>query len=61
LFSGLLSKYIDSDKKPIISPVALSRCASWTIVLGEEYRLRKFEKRVLRRIFGPKRNEKLGV
>jgi hypothetical protein len=29
-------------------------------MLREEYRLRTFEKRVLRRIFGPKRDERIG-
>jgi hypothetical protein len=29
----------------------------WSLTLGEERRLRVFEKRVLRRIFGPRREE----
>jgi hypothetical protein len=29
----------------------------WSLTLREEYRLRVFEKRVLRRIFGPKRDK----
>jgi hypothetical protein len=32
----------------------------WSLTLGEEGRLRVFENRVLRRIFGPKRNEVTG-
>jgi hypothetical protein len=32
-------------------------CETWSLVLREEHRLRMFEKRVLRRIFGPKRDE----
>jgi hypothetical protein len=35
-------------------------CESWSLTLREERRLRFFEKRVLRRIFGPKRNEVTG-
>jgi hypothetical protein len=30
---------------------------TWSLTLREEYRLRVFENRMLRRIFGPKRNE----
>jgi hypothetical protein len=33
---------------------------SWPLRLREEYRLRIFENRVLRRIFGPKRDEVTG-
>jgi hypothetical protein len=32
-------------------------CETWSLTLREEYRLRVFENRVLRRIFGPKRVE----
>jgi len=34
--------------------------ASWSVTLKEEHKLRVFEKRVLRRIFGPKREELAG-
>jgi hypothetical protein len=30
-------------------------CETWSLTLREEHRLRVFENRVLRRIFGPKR------
>jgi hypothetical protein len=30
---------------------------TWSLTLGEEHRLRVFENRVLRKIFGPKREE----
>jgi hypothetical protein len=30
---------------------------TWSLIFGEEQRLRVFENRVLRRIFGPKREE----
>jgi hypothetical protein len=33
---------------------------AWSLTLREEHRLRVFENRVLRRIFGPKRNEVTG-
>jgi hypothetical protein len=41
-------------------PVVLYRCENWSLTLREEHRLRVFENRVLRRIFGPKRNEVTG-
>jgi hypothetical protein len=43
--------------KTAILPVVLYRCKTWSLTLREEHRLRVFEKRVLRRIFGPKREE----
>jgi hypothetical protein len=41
----------------IILPVVLYGCETWSLALREEHRLRVFENRVLRRIFGSKRNE----
>jgi hypothetical protein len=41
-------------------PVFLYGCETWSLTLREEYRLRVFDKRVLRRIFEPKRNEETG-
>jgi hypothetical protein len=35
-------------------------CETWSLKLREEYRLRVFENRVLKRIFGPKREEVAG-
>jgi hypothetical protein len=32
-------------------------CETWSLALREEHRLRVFENRVLRKIFGPKREE----
>jgi hypothetical protein len=43
--------------KTIILPVVLYGCKTWSLTLREEHRLRVFENRVLRRIFGPKRDE----
>jgi hypothetical protein len=43
--------------RTVILPVVLYGCETWTLTLGEEHRLRVFENRVLRRIFGPKREE----
>jgi hypothetical protein len=44
----------------IIFPVVLYGCETWSLTLREEHRLRVFENRVLRRIFGPKRDEVTG-
>jgi hypothetical protein len=38
----------------------VSYCSTWYLTLREEHRLRLFENRVLRRIFGPKRDEVTG-
>jgi hypothetical protein len=46
--------------KSIILPVVLYGCGTWSLTLREEHRLRVFENRVLRRIFGPKRDEVTG-
>jgi hypothetical protein len=40
-----------------ILPVFLYGCETWSLTLREEHRLRVFENKVLRRIFGPKRDE----
>jgi len=46
--------------RTIILPVVLYGCESRSFTLREERRLRMFENRLLRRIFGPKRNEATG-
>jgi hypothetical protein len=46
--------------KTIILPLVLYGCETWSLTFREESRLRMFEKRVLRRTFGPKRNEVMG-
>jgi hypothetical protein len=43
--------------KTVILPVVLYGCEALSLTLREEHRLRVFENRVLRRIFGPKRDE----
>jgi hypothetical protein len=43
--------------KTIILPVILYGCKTWSLALREEHRLRVLENKVLRRIFGPKRDE----
>jgi hypothetical protein len=46
--------------RTIILPVVLYGCETWSLTLREEHRLRVFENRVLRRIFGPKRDDNTG-
>jgi hypothetical protein len=41
--------------------VVLYGCETWSLTLREEHRLRAFENRVLRKIFGPKRDEIEGL
>ena len=38
-------------------PVVLYGCETWSLILKQKRRLRVFENRVLRKIFGPKRDE----
>jgi hypothetical protein len=61
LSSFVLSKSLNIKMyKTIIVPVVLYESETWSFTLGEEDRLRVFENRVLRRIFGPKRDEVTG-
>ena len=46
--------------RTIILPVVLYGCETWSHTFMEECRLRVFENRVLRRIFGPKRDQVTG-
>ena len=56
LSSRLLSKNLKIKIfKTIVLPVVLYGCETWSLTLREECRLRVFENRILRRIFGPKR------
>jgi hypothetical protein len=59
--SRLLSRNVKvKTYKTIILPVVLYGCETLSLTLKEEHRLRVFENRVLRRIFGPKRDEVTG-
>ena len=58
LSSRLLSKDLKIKiYKTIILPVVLYGCATWSLTLREECRLRVFENRILKWIFVPKRDE----
>jgi PAS domain-containing protein len=57
----LLSKNINIGiLKTKILPLVLYGCETWTLTLREEHGLRVYENRVLRRIFGLKRDEVTG-
>jgi hypothetical protein len=57
LSSYLLSKNVKvTIYKTIILPVVLYWCETWSLTIREEHKLRVFKNRVLRRIFGPKRD-----
>ncbi|KAJ4439175.1 hypothetical protein ANN_15134 [Periplaneta americana] len=61
LSSSLLSKNLKVRiYKTVILPVLQYGCETWTLTLGEEHRLRVFENKVLRKIFGAKRDEVTG-
>jgi hypothetical protein len=61
LLSRLLSKYVKiKTYKTIILLVVLYGCETWSLTLREKHRLRVFENRVLRRIFGPKGKDMVG-
>jgi len=58
LSSTFLSKNLKIKiYRTIILPVVLYGCESWSLTLREERKLRVFENMVLRRIFGPRRDE----
>ena len=61
LSSSLLPKYLKIKiYRTTILPVVLYGCETWSVMLRGVSRLRVFENKVLRRIFGPKRDEVTG-
>jgi hypothetical protein len=57
----LLSKNIKIKiYRTIILSVVLYGCETWSLTLREEQRLKVYKNRVLRRIFGPKRDKVTG-
>jgi len=61
LFSSLLSKNLKIKiYRTIILPVVLYGCNTWSLTLREKLRLRVSEYKVLRRMFGPKKDEVTG-
>ena len=61
LCSSLIAKNLKIKiYRTIILPVVLYGCETWSLTLREEGRLRVFENRVLRRVFGSKKDELTG-
>ena len=61
LSSSLLSRKLKIKiYRTIILTVVLYGCETWSLTLREERGLRVFKNRVLRRVFGPKRDEVTG-
>ena len=61
LSSRLLSKNLKIKiYRTVILPVVLYGCETWSLTLREERKLMLFENMVLRRIFGPRRDEVTG-
>jgi hypothetical protein len=59
--SCLLSRNIKVKLyRTVILPVVLYGCETWSLTLREEHRLEVFDNNMLRRMFGPKRNEVMG-
>ena len=59
--SRLLSKNLKTKiYRTIIFPVVLYGCEAWSLRAREETKLRVFENMVLRRTFGPRRDEVMG-
>ena len=59
--SRLLSKELKIKKyRTLILPVVLYGCETWSLTLREVRKLRVFENMVLRKIFGPMRDEVTG-
>ena len=57
----LISKYTKIEiYRAIILSIVLYGCETWSLILMEERGLRVFENRMLRGIFGPKRDEVTG-
>ena len=53
----MLSKNLSIKTYRTIILLVSYGCETWSLTLKEERRLRVFENRVIRRIFGPKRDE----
>ena len=60
LSSRLLSKNLKMKICRTIILAVLYGCETWSLTLREERKLRVFENMVLRRIFGPRRDEVTG-
>jgi hypothetical protein len=53
--SSSLSKHLKTEIYKTIILLIFYECETWSLTPGEEYRLKVYENRMLRRIFGPKK------
>ena len=60
VFHVAIQKYKIKIYRTIILPSFLYGCKTWSLISREERKLRVFENKVLRRIFGPMRDEVTG-
>jgi len=61
VFQVAIQKFKNQDiYRIIILSFVLYGCETWSLTLQEEGKLRVFENKVLRRIFGPRRDEVTG-
>ena len=61
VFQFVIQKVTDQNiYGTIILPIVLYGCETWSLTLREEHRLRVFENKVLRRVFGPRRDKVTG-
>ena len=61
VFQVAIQKFKDQDiYRTIILLLVLYGCETWSLTMREERKLRVFDKMVLRRIFGPRRDEVTG-
>ena len=60
VFQVAIQKFNIKIYRTIILPVVLYWCEIWSLISWEERKLRVFENMVLRRIFGPRRDEVTG-
>jgi hypothetical protein len=61
VFQFGIQKHKDKINRTIILAAVLCERETWSLILREKRRLRVYEKGVLRRLFGPSRNEIIGV
>ena len=57
---NVINKLKVKTYKTIILPVVLYGCETWSLTLRDEHRLRVFDSKVVRKIFGSKRDEITG-
>jgi hypothetical protein len=60
VFQFGIQKFKEQDIQNYNIALVLYGCETWSLTLRDERRLRVFENRVLRRVFGPRRDEVTG-